>query len=102
MMKQIVTTAMLGIALTLGGVGLAEGQGMMSHGSKQGAKKSEAHGMMGMKCPLMAENVDVKVEKLKDGAAIRITSADSKEVARIQKRTEIMRLLRELHQLEDE
>lgn len=94
----------LGAALTLGGAGLAQGQGMMQKGPKHGCMMMmEGHGMgMGMDCPMMSEDFDLKVEKTEDGATIRITSSDSKMVSVIQKHAEIMRLIHELHRIEME
>ena len=47
---------------------------------------------------LMEPGVAVKVEKIKNGATITLTSEDPKQVSRIQKRAEIVRLMHELHQ----
>lgn len=47
---------------------------------------------------LMEPGVAVKVEKIKNGATITFTSGDPKQVSRIQKRAEIMRLMHELHE----
>jgi hypothetical protein len=49
---------------------------------------------------LLEPGVDVKVDKLKNGATITLTSDDPKVAQRVQTRAEIMRLMHELHQQE--
>lgn len=105
MTGRILAITVLGIGLVLGGSSLAQGPGMMGKGSKRGGMMAEMHGemhgMMGMRClMMMSVDAEVKVEKMKEGAAIRITSSDPIEASRIQKCAEIMRLVHELHQLE--
>lgn len=99
MTKRTVAIAALGLMLALAPIGAAHAEPMM--GKKAGRRAMAGDGqtsMHGLACPMMSPDVDVKVENLKDGAVIRITSSDAKEASRIQKRAEIMRLLHELHQ----
>jgi hypothetical protein len=94
----------LGLGLALGGVALAQESpkgemrpmrhGMMSEGGGMGGG-----GMMGM-CPMMTAGAQMKIEKISNGISISITSNDPKVVSRIQKRGEIMRLMRELREEE--
>jgi TusA-related sulfurtransferase len=51
-------------------------------------------------CPMIEPGVTVKVEKLKNGATITLTSDDPKVARRIQTRAEILRLMHELHEEE--
>ncbi len=58
-------------------------------------------GMMGMAggCPMMMEKGEkLEVEKIEKGVRLTFTSDDPKAASRIQKRAEIMRLMRELHE----
>lgn len=75
-----------------GGMGMGPGMGRMGmmHGHMMGGA-----GMMGG-CPMMGADVAVKVEKIKNGATLTLTSDDPKVVRRIQIRAEIMRLMNEL------
>jgi hypothetical protein len=57
-------------------------------------------GMMGMGCPMMGFGGELKVKSIENGVSISITSSDPKQVARIQKRAEIMRLVHELQKEE--
>jgi hypothetical protein len=71
------------------GMGMGKtGMGMM-HGSI----------MMGG-CSMMAPGVDVKVEKIKNGATITLTSDNPRVIRRIQIHAEIVRLMHEL-QIDD-
>jgi TusA-related sulfurtransferase len=49
---------------------------------------------------MIEPGVTVKVEKLKNGATITLTSDDPKVARRIQTRAEILRLMHELHEEE--
>ena len=70
------------------GMGMGKGNGMMGDGMG---------GMMGM-CPaMMGADTKFEVKKLAKGATITLTSEDAKEVARIQKMAEGMRLMHEAH-----
>jgi hypothetical protein len=101
-------TMIVALGLVLGGLAVAQdpapsgrgpmGPRMMMHGSPcpMGHGCAMGHGAMGMGCPMMAPDTDLKVEKLENGVSITLTSSDPKAVARIQKRAEIMRLMREL------
>ena len=58
-------------------------------------------GMMGTMggCPMMMEKGEkLEVEKIEKGVRLTFTSDDPKVASRIQKRAEIVRLLRELHE----
>jgi TusA-related sulfurtransferase len=83
--------------MMMGGKGMGQsgmcGQ-MMGGGSMMGGGPM----MMGG-CPMMAPGVTLKVDKIKNGATITLTSDDPKVVRRIQTRAEIMRLM---HQLQSE
>ncbi|HSD11115.1 MAG TPA: hypothetical protein VLF14_09035 [Candidatus Binatia bacterium] len=52
-------------------------------------------------CPMMASGVTLKIEKIKNGATMTLTSDDPKVVRRIQVRAEIMRLMHELQSEEE-
>jgi TusA-related sulfurtransferase len=75
-----------------------------SEGIPPGMEMGKMHGsmmmggnpmMMGV-CPMMAPSVDVKVEKIKNGATITLTSDNPRVIRRIQIHAEIMRLMHEL------
>jgi hypothetical protein len=75
------------------------GPGMMGPGMGRGMMGGMGMGMGG--CPMLMPGIDVKVEKLKNGATLSMTSDDPKLAARIQKRAEIARLMHELAQEEE-
>jgi hypothetical protein len=103
MSKRTGVVALLAFAIALGGVVGAQGQGrgpghhMMCDGCEM---MGGGMGMMGMGCPMTAFGGELKVQKLENGASISMTSSDPKEVARIQKRAEILRLVHELRREE--
>jgi hypothetical protein len=68
--------------------GAGKGAGMMGEGM---------NGMMGM-CPaMMGGDAKFEVKNLAKGVTITMTSEDAKEVAKIQKMAEGMRLMHEAH-----
>jgi hypothetical protein len=77
-------------------------QGMMGQG--KGMMGPGMH-MMGkcMMCPekgMMGPGVNVEVEKLKDGVAITYSSSDEKTARRLQIMAEMMKLRREMMELQ--
>jgi hypothetical protein len=72
------------------------GHGMGGHDKGKGMMGEGMGGMMGM-CPMMGGEAKVEVKKLAKGVTITLTSEDAKEVARIQKMAEGMRLMHEAH-----
>lgn len=88
-----------GGAMSGGRMGMGPGMGKMMHGHgggmMGGCPMMGGGGMMGG-CPMMGADVAVKVEKIKNGATLTLTSDDPKVVRRIQLRAEIMRLMNEL------
>lgn len=71
-------------------------------GEKHGAMMGGMHGGCSQGgCSMMGLDADaVKVESLKDGVRITLTAADPKQVLRLQKRAEILRLQHELKDAE--
>jgi TusA-related sulfurtransferase len=83
-----------GHGMMRGGMGHGQrGMGMMGMGMMHGS------GMTGA-CPMMGPGVAVKVEKIKNGATLTLTSEDPKMVRRIQIHAEILRLMHELQSTE--
>ncbi len=73
------------------------GAGPMSPGGMgPGPLMMGGHGM----CPLTAPGAKVETKNLKNGIQVTITSDDAKTVTRLQKMAEIMRLTRELQELD--
>ena len=81
-----------------GGAAGGDGHGGMGHGMMgKGMKGDGMRGMMEM-CPAMlGPSTKFEVKKLAKGVTISLTSEDAKEVARIQKMAEEMRLMHETH-----
>lgn len=104
MSRRTSAVAFLALAMAVGGGVAAQGQRpgpmgphMMSGGPEM---MGRGMGMMGMGCPMMTFGAELKVQKLENGVSITMTSSDPKQVARIQKRAEILRLVHELQQEE--
>ena len=72
------------------------GMGKMGMGKMHGSMMMGGNPMMMGGCPMMAPSVDVKVEKIKNGATITLTSDNPRVIRRIQIHAEIMRLMHEL------
>jgi len=78
-----------------------KGPGRMNRGKMgpgmMGPQMMGSHPM----CPLMAPGAKVETKNLKNGIQVTITSDDAKTVTRLQKMAEIMRLTRELQELDE-
>lgn len=73
---------------------MGEGGGMGKMGMMHGHRMQMGPMMGG--CPMMDPHVALKVDKIKNGATLTLTSDDPKVVRRIQLRAEIMHLMHEL------
>ena len=111
-MKKIVLALVVALAVVIGAASAwsrdsHDPEGPMAKGSDpmcghMAGKMGPGMGGMMHGRGLMEPGVMVKVEKIKNGATITLTSEDLKQVRRIQKRAEIMRLMHELHEEEPE
>lgn len=104
-MRKIVFALVVALAVVIGArsADCHDPEGPMAKGSDpmcghMMGKMGPGMGGMMHGCPMMEPGVTVKVEKIKNGATITLTSEDPRQVSRIQKRAEIMRLMHELHE----
>lgn len=106
-------TAVLASSLALAGAALATDPprpmphgpmgGMHGHGMPGGGMHGGMMGGMHGACPMHGLGADaesIKVENLKDGVRVTFTSSDPQAVVKLQKRAEILRLTRELEELD--